>query len=322
MTAMQLVNHLGPDAAHRALRDDVRAGLSTTPKSIPPKWFYDDTGSALFTRITRLPEYYPTRIETAILAARSALIAELTGADTLVELGSGNGEKTRLLLDALHDGEELRRYIPFDVDAAMLVTAGAGIAADYPGLDVTAVCGDFEHHLTAIPAGGRRLFAFLGSTIGNLTPGPRAEFLSALATVMAPGDHLLLGADLVKDPDRLVAAYDDADGVTAEFNRNVLAVINTELGADFEPQAYAHVARWNLQTESIEMWLRADRPQRVRITELDLVIDIAGGEAMLTEVSAKFRPDGIAGELTAAGLRPVEFWTDSDGDFGLALATK
>ncbi|BBZ66706.1 histidine N-alpha-methyltransferase [Mycolicibacterium insubricum] len=319
---VQLANHLGADSAHRALRDDVRSGLAQTPKTIPPKWFYDESGSALFTRITRLPEYYPTRAETAILTDRSARIAALTGADTLVELGSGNAEKTRLLLDALRDRGSLHRYVPFDVDAAMLADVGAAVAAEYPGIEIIAVCGDFEKHLETIPDGGRRLFAFLGSTIGNLTPGPRARFLSALAAAMAPGDHLLLGTDLVKDTGRLVRAYDDADGVTAEFNRNVLAVINTELGADFDPQAYSHVAHWNADAECIEMWLRSDRAQRVRIAELDLVVDFAAGEAMLTEVSAKFRPDGVATELNLAGLRAVEFWTDPAGDFGLTLAAK
>ena len=319
---VQLANHLGADSAHRALRDDVRTGLAQTPKTLPPKWFYDETGSALFTRITRLPEYYPTRAETAILTDRSARIADLTGADTLVELGSGNAEKTRLLLDALRDRGSLHRYVPFDVDAAMLADVGTAVAAEYPGIEITAVCGDFEKHLAMIPGGGQRLFAFLGSTIGNLIPGPRAEFLAALAAVMAPGDHLLLGTDLVKDTGRLVRAYDDADGVTAEFNRNVLAVINAELGADFDPQAYSHVAHWNADAECIEMWLRSDGAQRVRIAELDLVVDFAAGEAMLTEVSAKFRPDGVAAELGHAGLRAAEFWTDPAGDFGLTLAAK
>ena len=207
--SVMLANHLEPDSANTALRRDVLHGLRQRPKSLPPKWFYDEAGSDLFDQITRLPEYYPTRTEAAILRARAGAIAAATGADTLVELGSGTSEKTRMLLDALHGRGVLRRFIPFDVDAGVLQTAGAAILAEYPGVDVDAVCGDFEEHLSEIPGGGRRLIAFLGSTIGNLTAGPRAEFLATLAEVMSPGDSLLLGTDLVKDAGRLVRAYDD-----------------------------------------------------------------------------------------------------------------
>src|SRR5246500_139641 len=320
--SVMLANHLEADSANRALRRDVRHGLAQTPKSLPPKWFYDEVGSDLFDQITRLPEYYPTRTEAAILRARAAAIAETTRADTLVELGSGTSEKTRMLLDALHGRGALRRFIPLDVDAGMLETAGAAILAEYPGIDVDAVCGDFEQHLSEIPSGGTRLIAFLGSTIGNLTPGPRAKFLASLAAVMSPGDSLLLGTDLVKDTDRLVRAYDDSAGVTAAFNRNVLAVVNRELDADFDVVAYQHVARWNTEAERIEMWLRADRHQRVRVGALELTVDFAAGEEMLTEVSCKFHPDGVNAELTGAGLRRIRWWTDNAGDFGLSLAVK
>ena len=255
--SVMLANHLEPDSANTALRRDVLHGLRQRPKSLPPKWFYDEAGSDLFDQITRLPEYYPTRTEAAILRARAGAIAAATGADTLVELGSGTSEKTRMLLDALHGRGVLRRFIPFDVDAGVLQTAGAAILAEYPGVDVDAVCGDFEEHLSEIPGGGRRLIAFLGSTIGNLTAGPRAEFLATLAEVMSPGDSLLLGTDLVKDAGRLVRAYDDSAGVTAAFNRNVLAVVNRELDADFDLDAFAHVARWDGHEERIEMWLRS-----------------------------------------------------------------
>jgi L-histidine Nalpha-methyltransferase len=319
---LSLSNHLAEDSAHQALRRDVLEGLQQTPKSLPPKWFYDSVGSDLFDQITRLPEYYPTRAEAEILRARSAEIASASTADTLVELGAGTSEKTRRLLDALRDRGSLRRFVPFDVDESVLSATASAIQHEYPGVEIQAVCGDFEEHLTEIPSGGRRLFVFLGSTIGNLTPVPRAEFLATLASVMRPGDSLLLGTDLVKDTERLVRAYDDAAGVTALFNRNVLAVINRELDADFDVEAFAHVARWNTEEERIEMWLRADSDQRVRVGALDLTVDFAAGEEMLTEVSCKFRPDGVTAELAEAGLRRIRWWTDDAGDFGLSLAVK
>jgi L-histidine Nalpha-methyltransferase len=319
---LSLCNHLAADSAYQALRRDVLDGLQASPKSLPPKWFYDSVGSDLFDQITRLPEYYPTRAEAEILRTRSAEIASVTGADTLVELGSGTSEKTRTLLQALHDGGALRRFVPFDVDASMLSAAATAIQREYPDIEIAAVCGDFEEHLSEIPDGGRRLFVFLGSTIGNLTAGPRAEFLAALAAVMRPGDSLLLGTDLVKDAGRLVAAYDDAAGVTAQFNRNVLAVINRELDADFDVDAYRHVAHWNSDDERMEMWLRAETAQQVRIAALDLTVEFAAGEEVLTEVSCKFRADAVAAELARAGLRRTRWWTDDAGDFGLSLAVK
>jgi L-histidine N-alpha-methyltransferase len=317
-----LSNYLAADSAAQALRKDVRDGLAQTPKSLPPKWFYDSVGSDLFDKITRLPEYYPTRAEAQILRARSASIAAASGADTLVELGSGTSEKTRLLLDALRDSGSLRRFIPFDVDAGVLNAAGSAIQREYPGIEIDAVCGDFEEHLGKIPRIGTRLVVFLGSTIGNLTLGPRTDFLSALSDTLQPGDSLLLGTDLVKDVGRLVRAYDDSAGVTAQFNRNVLAVVNRELDADFDLDVFEHVARWNADEERIEMWLRATSTQRVRIAALDLDVDFAAGEEMLTEVSCKFRPDGVEAELAAAGLRRTHWWTDPAGDFGLSLSTK
>ena len=300
--SVMLANHLEADFANQALRRDVSHGLRQTPKSLPPKWFYDAVGSDLFDQITRLPEYYPTRTEAAILTAAAAGIAEATRADTLVELGSGTSEKTRMLLDALHGHGTLRRFIPFDVDAGVLQTAGAAILAEYPGIEVDAVCGDFEQHLPEIPSGGTRLIAFLGSTIGNLTPGPRAEFLAALAAVMQPADSLLLGTDLVKDSGRLIRAYDDSAGVTAAFNRNVLAVVNRELDADFDLDAFEHVARWNAEEDRIEMWLRSARAQRVRIGALGLDVDFSPAEEMLTEVSCKFRRETVAAELAAGRI--------------------
>jgi L-histidine N-alpha-methyltransferase len=312
--------HLGQDELDAALRDDVRRGLTSTPKELPPKWFYDDRGSMLFDEITRLPEYYPTRREREILQAHAADIAEITGADTLVELGSGTSEKTTLLLDALRDAGRLRRFVPFDVCEPVLRDAAATIAARYDGLGVIAVVGDFEHHLDEIPDVGRRLIVFLGGTIGNLVPDERARFLSELAAQLGPDDSFLLGTDLVKDIGRLEAAYDDSAGVTAAFNKNVLAVINDRLGADFDPERFDHVARFDTENEWIEMHLRSADDQTVTIRDLDLTVRFAAGEEMRTEISAKFTRPRVEAELLAAGLKPSEFWTDPAGDFAVSLA--
>jgi L-histidine N-alpha-methyltransferase len=317
--AVRMDSHVPPGAMRDALEADVRAGLSATPKTLPPKWFYDARGSQLFAAITRLPEYYPTRRERAVLQAHAPEIAELSAADTLVELGSGTSEKTGLLLDALREAGTLRRYVPVDVDPTVLTAASEAVAGGYR-IEVHAVAGDFEHHLPLLPAGGRRLVAFLGGTIGNLLPAQRARFLSTLASTMACGDTLLLGTDLVKDPARLVPAYDDAAGVTAEFNRNVLRVLARELGADVDPDAFAHVAVWDTANEWIEMRLRSLREQVLRV--LDLEVHFAQGEELRTEVSAKFRRERVTDELTAAGLQLRSWWTDPLGEYALSLATK
>jgi dimethylhistidine N-methyltransferase len=315
-----VTSHLAPDAAREALRADVLAGLTATPRSLPPRWFYDARGSELFDEITRLPEYYPTRAERAVLAAQADAIAAASGAEVLVELGSGTSEKTRLLLDALTRAGTLRRFVPFDVDPTVLEAAGAAIGAEYPGVAVDAVVGDFTEHVGLLPRSGRRLVAFLGSTIGNLEPGPRAAFLADLAGTLTPGDSFLLGTDLVKDPGRLVRAYDDAAGVTAAFNRNVLTVLDRELGADFDPAAFEHVALWDAEHEWIEMRLRSRRDQVVTVPALDLTVHFAAGEELRTEVSAKFRRAGVEAELAAAGLRTTHWWTDPGGDFGVSLS--
>jgi L-histidine N-alpha-methyltransferase len=313
--------HLHGDDLANALAADVRGGLTATPKELPPKWFYDDRGSQLFDEITRLDEYYPTRAERAILEARAAEIARLTSADTLVELGSGTSEKTRLLLSALKDADTLKRFAPFDVSEQTLREAAAAVAQEYD-VAVHAVVGDFERHLDTLPGGGARLVAFLGGTIGNLAPDARARFLSALAADLEPGDAFLLGTDLVKDTNRLVAAYDDSRGVTADFNRNVLRVVNRELGADFDVERFTHVARWNADEEWIEMWLRSEGAQRVTIPSLDLTVDFGSGEEMRTEISAKFRRERVERELAAAGLTLAEWWTDPAGDFALSLSRR
>ncbi len=309
---------LAPDDLADALAADVAAGLGSRPRWLPPKWFYDERGGQLFDDITRLPEYYPTRAETEVLAARAGEVAAITSATHLVELGSGTSTKTRLLLDALDVGT----CTPFDVDEAMLRAAAPELEAAYPGLGVHAVVGDFQHHLGALPGAGGRLVAFLGSTIGNLESPERAKLLNDLASALASGEWLLLGTDLVKDEATLVAAYDDAAGVTAEFNRNVLHVLNRRLHADFDVASFRHRALWVPEDEWIEMRLVAEGEQRVRVADLDLLVDFADGEELRTEISAKFRREGVEAELAAAGFELVRWWTDTGGRFAVSLSRR
>jgi L-histidine N-alpha-methyltransferase len=326
-------NRLPADFRESSLRADVTAGLTATPKQLPPKWFYDAEGSALFEKITELPEYYPTRAERAILSERAAEIAALSGATALVELGSGSSEKTRLLLDALSAAGTLRRYVPVDVSESAVRAAGSAVAAEYPGLDVRAVVADFDSYL-GVHGGspqdgtsgdgapdGPRLVAFLGSTIGNMIPGERAEFLARVRSQLRPGDSFLLGTDLVKDPAVLVAAYDDSAGVTAAFNQNVLSVMNAALGADFDLDTFAHVAVWDPEAEWIEMRLRSTVAQSVRVPGVGLTVTFGEGEEMRTEVSSKFRRPGVTAELAAAGFALRSWWTDPEGRFGLSVST-
>ncbi|MFE6531081.1 L-histidine N(alpha)-methyltransferase [Streptomyces rochei] len=317
MSPFRVTRTLPEDATDAALRDDVLAGLTGTPKWLPPKWFYDARGSELFEEITALDEYYPTRAEREILVDRAGEIAAATGARTLVELGSGSSEKTRFLLDALTG---LRGYVPVDVSESALTQAGRALAAERPDLRVHALIADFTAELTLPDTPGPRLVAFLGGTIGNLLPDERAAFLSGVRALLSPGDALLLGADLVKDERVLVRAYDDAAGVTAAFNKNVLSVVNRELDADFDPAAFAHVALWNAEREWIEMRLRSLSAQTVKIQALDLAVDFAAGEELRTEVSAKFRREGVHAELAEAGLEPAHWWTDAAGRFALSLS--
>lgn len=314
--------HLPPDAMGRALRSEVAAGLSASPKELSPKWLYDDRGCELFDEITRLPEYYPTRAERSILAAHAGDIVELSGADTLIELGSGTSDKTRLLLDALRDAGRLDRFVAFDVAEATLRDAVAKLSVDHPGTDVLGVVGDFNEHLGQLPDGGTRMVAFLGGTIGNLHPSERARFLSTLHDTLAPGDSLLLGTDLVKDRARLVAAYDDSAGVTAAFNKNLLHVLNRELDADFDPDRFDHVARFDEDGSFIEMRLRSRGAQQVDVRELAMTVHFTDGEDLRTEISTKFQPQRVRAELTAAGMDPLAHWTDAAGDFALWLARR
>ncbi|KQY38931.1 MULTISPECIES: L-histidine N(alpha)-methyltransferase [Nocardia] len=322
MTAPLLDIHLTDDDLTAALRTDARTGLTADPKSLPPKWFYDARGSELFEQITGLPEYYPTRTERALLERVVGEIAAAANAEVLVELGSGSAAKTRLLLDALTAEGSLKTYVPQDVSASALRGAAAEIATEYPNLSVHGVVSDFTDTLHNLPRGGRRMIAFLGGTIGNLVPAERAEFLAGINEVLEPGELLLLGAGLVIDPAILVPAYDDAAGVTAEFNRNVLHVLNSRLDADFVPEKFDHVAIWDAENEWIEMRLRATEAMKATVAGLDLTVDFAAGEEMRTEISAKFRPESLAAELDKAGFTPAHTWTDPDNRFILALAER
>ncbi|MFJ3334937.1 L-histidine N(alpha)-methyltransferase [Streptomyces sp. NPDC086766] len=317
MSPFHVTRTLPEDAMAAALRADVQHGLTSDPKWLPPKWFYDAHGSDLFEQITELPEYYPTRAEREILVARAGEIATALPARTLIELGSGSSEKTRYLIDALTG---LRTYVPVDVSDSALTQAGKALVAERPELDVHALIADFTAGLTLPDTPGPRLLAFLGGTIGNLLPAERAEFLTGVRALLSPGDALLLGTDLVKDEQVLVRAYDDAAGVTAAFNKNVLTVVNRELGADFEPDTFDHVARWNSEREWIEMRLRSRTAQTVKVPALGLAVDFAAGEEMRTEVSAKFRQESVRTELAAAGLELAHWWTDEEGRFALSLS--
>jgi L-histidine N-alpha-methyltransferase len=313
--------HLDATARATALAGDVFRGLTAQPKELPPKWLYDERGSELFSEITRQPEYYLTRRERSLLVERASEIARVTDAETLVELGSGTGEKTRLLLDALRADGSLRRFVPVDVSEETLRASAATIASEYPGLHVHAIVGDLETDLHRLPSGGRRLIAFLGSSIGNMYPRRRAGFLTDLRRTMTNGDAFLLGVDLVKDVSRLEAAYNDAAGVSARFNLNVLGVVNRELGADFDMARFGYVARFDREHEWMEMLLRSTEEQIVTLPAVDLVVPFAEAEEMRTQISAKFRREGIERELAEAGLEPSAVWTDVAGDFAVVLTS-
>lgn len=320
VTTKSVEVHLDASRLAERLERDARIGLESTPKALPPKWFYDERGSRLFEQITRLEEYYPTRRETEILQARAADVARITGADTLVELGSGSSAKAAVLLDALASAGRARRYVCFDVCAEAVEGAMERLAASYPSLELNGAVGDFEEHLCLLPTGGRRLMAFLGGTVGNLAPPERRSFMGHLRSAMAPGEWLLLGADLVKDPRRLCRAYDDRSGVTAEFNRNVLRVLNSVLGGNFDDRRFHHVAAWDDRQEWIEMRLRSERDQQVELGAIGLSIGFAAGEEMRTEISCKFRREGLESELSDAGFAVRRWWTDTAGDFSVSLS--
>ena len=316
-----LDHRLPPDFYLAGLRADVTAGLAAPPRTLSPKWFYDERGSELFEQITALPEYYLTRAEYEILTGHAAEIAEACGARTLVELGSGSSRKTRVLLDALLGAGTLERYVPVDVSSSALEAAGEALCAEYPKLRVAATVTDFEKDLVLSeddPA--PRMLAFLGSTIGNFDPEQRRGLYAAFRAALRPDDSLLLGADLVKDEAVLVPAYNDSLGITAAFNKNVLAVINRDLNADFRLDDFDHSAVWNAEDERIEMYLRSSTAQTVKIRALDLVVDFAADEEVRTELSCKFRRPSLTAELEAEGFAVSRWWTDRAERFALLLA--
>lgn len=319
MTTTVVDVHLTAEQLESQLRTDVLHGLSSFPKTLPPKWFYDARGSELFEQITRLPEYYPTRTERALLKRHAAEIAAASGARTLVELGSGSSEKTRLLLSAFAEGAGLESYVPQDVSESSIRLAADALAIEFPDLPVHGVVGDFTGSLASLPGAGHRLVAFLGGTIGNFEPDERAGFLRGLADALSAGEHVLIGIGLTTDPDVMIAAYDDADGVTAEFNRNVLSVMNHRLGADFDARMFEHVALWDAENSWIEMRLQARREMQVHIAELGTTAAFAAGEEMRTEVSAKFTVGDFTRELSTAGFDVADVWTDQADRFALVL---
>jgi L-histidine Nalpha-methyltransferase len=310
----------------RTLPYDVLDGLTRPFKEIPPKHFYDARGSELFERICELPEYYPTRAEREILVARAGEIVQRTGAGELVELGSGSAEKARILLEAMSSAGTLRRYIPLDVSESALEAAAIELVDEFDELSVHGVVGDFERHLDRVPrrrpSDPPRIVALLGGTIGNFPPGTRRRMLCEIGKLLGPDDRLLLGTDLVKDPRVLEAAYDDSQGVTAEFNRNVLRVINRELDADFWPEAFEHVAFYDQTHEWIEMRLRALRPCSVLVAGLGLRVEFAAGEEVRTEISAKFTRARVEADFQAAGLGLECWYPDSDRLFAVSLARR
>ena len=321
-SSITLDTYLPPGWAEGAMRDHITRAFSATPKVLPPMWLYDDRGSELFDRITRLPEYYPTEAERSILASRSADIARRTGARTVVELGSGTSDKTRTLLDAFWETGQLERFVPLDVSAATLVDAAKRLASRYGGLKVRAVVGDFTRHLHHLPPGPDRMVAFLGGTIGNFYAEERRAFLGGVADALDPGEWLLLGVDLMKPIDRILDAYNDSALVTDAFIKNVLLVVNDAFGADFDLHLFDYVPFWDGREERVDMRLRSETAQSIRLVDLDLDVELAAGEEIRVEISTKFRPDRLAAELVEAGFAVDQLWTDDRADFGLLLARR
>ncbi len=312
--------HLPRDGVLAGMAEDVREGLSCPFKELPPKYFYDERGSQLFERITELPEYYPTRAERAILEEHSAEIVDAAGAGILIELGSGSAAKTRTLLDAMSDADLLDTYVPVDIAEEITRETAVRLVEEYPGLRVHGIVCDYETHLERVPREEGALVAFLGGTIGNFRPASRRSFLARIATLLYPGDRFLLGTDLVKDRATLEAAYDDSQGVTAEFNKNVLNVLNRELGANFDLDAFEHVAFWDPDNEWVDIRLRSLAEQFIDVKALDMRAHFARMEEMRTEISTKFTRERLEESYADAGLELTDWWTDPEGLYALSLA--
>jgi L-histidine N-alpha-methyltransferase len=313
---------LDEEERRASLYDKTFWTLRQSPREIPAVWLYDERGSQLFDEITRLPEYYPTRCEREILAQRAQEIAEQTGADTLVELGSGTSDKTRLLLDALTGAGTLERFVPLDVSEETLRASAHSVAEEYTSIGIHAIVADFERHLSALPDGERRLVAFLGGTIGNLDPAHRGKFLASVAALLQPQDAFLLGVDLVKDVARIEGAYNDPRGVTEAFVRNGFAAVNRALGADFSSERFDFSATWSPTEEWMDIGFFARSAHNVTIPELEVVIPFASGEYLRFEISGKFRRERLDSELRAAGLQVDAWWTDRNREFAVLLATR
>ncbi|MQA73327.1 MAG: L-histidine N(alpha)-methyltransferase [Solirubrobacterales bacterium] len=312
--------HLPEGGTWAGMVEDVREGLSCPFKEIPPKYFYDERGSALFEAITELPEYYPTRAERAILDAEAVEIVAAARPTTLIELGSGAAAKTRCLLEAMSAAGTLETYVPVDISEEITRRVADELVGEYDDLRVHGVICDYETHLERVPREEGALIAFLGGTIGNFRPGPRRSFLARIATLMYPGDRFLLGTDLVKGQGVLEAAYNDSAGITAEFNRNVLSVLNRELEADFEPEQFEHVAFWDADNEWIDIRLRSLTEQFSDVTALDMRVHFSRNEEMRTEVSTKFTRERLESSYADAGLELTDWWTDPEELYALSLA--
>jgi L-histidine N-alpha-methyltransferase len=324
MTRFHLDRRLPPDLLINALRVDARKGLTASPKYIPSKWLFDSKGSELWEKITQLPEYYPFRTERDILQTVAHEIAATTRASSIIELGSGSANKTTILLRALRRVGSIRTYTSIDISESALMAAGSRLTAEYPGLSVRTVLADFETQaevITVHECPSPRLVLFLGGTIGQLMPGQRAEFLRRLHSIFHRGDMLLLGVDLVKDPDELMAAYNDSAGVSTAFNKNLLTVLNAQVGADFNLDAFDYVVTWHVEAERLEMWEQSRINQSVHLPGIDLFVELEAGERIWTATSAKFRRDGIRTELECAGFSPQRWWTDPDRRYALSLST-
>jgi L-histidine N-alpha-methyltransferase len=315
--------HLPPGGPLSGMAADVRAGLTRPFKELSPRYFYDERGSQLFEDITELPEYYPTRCEREILETRSAEICEAANSPaTLIELGSGSAQKTTVLLNAMLDAGCLEAYCPVDISEEITRDTADRIAAEYDRIAVRGLVCDFELDLERIPVAAPRVIALLGGTIGNFEPQQRSGFLHRISNLLGPEDRFLLGTDLVKDRQTLEAAYNDPQGVTADFNKNVLSVLNRELGADFDPDSFEHVARWDDENLWVDIRLRSLSNQVVNVASLDMLVPFAAGEEMRTEISTKFARPGLEGIYAEAGLELTDWWTDADGLYALSLARR
>ncbi len=321
-TTVTVDAHLPSDWARGAMREDIHRAFTRRPMILPPKWLYDDRGSEIFDGITRLPEYYPTEAEREILAGHAAEIAAVTGATTVVELGSGTSDKTRTLLDAFWSTGQLERFVPLDVSEATLLAAADMLAARYEGLEVRAVVGDFTRHLQQLPRGGTRLVAFLGGTLGNFYEEERRAFLGAMADSLEEGEWLLLGVDRVKEVGRILDAYNDSAGLTDDFIKNVITVLNRELDGDLPVQDFDYIPFWDAKQERVDMRLRATAPIQSRIAALDLDVALDLGEELRVEISNKFRIDQLDAELASLGFELAHSWTDANEDFGMVLARR